>query len=280
LLHGGRCATVPGRKVFSMGQARGVFKKGSAAEALWAKIDRSRLPRHIAIIMDGNGRWARRRSLPRLAGHRAGVGVVRRVVEVCSQIGVPVLTVYAFSRENWKRPRREVEFLMKLLREYVRKELDTLQRNNICLRVIGRWGELPAVVREDVGRAIETLRNNTGMQLVVALNYGSRAELVDAVNALLDAHQRNGFTGRIREEDLAAHLYTRNLPDPDLLIRTSGEMRVSNFLLWQIAYTEIWVTDTLWPEFSDRHLLQAIYDFQHRERRYGGLSPAAESVES
>lgn len=259
-----------------MTESQALFKKGSAAEALWNKIDPQRLPRHIAIIMDGNGRWAHRRHLPRIAGHQAGVRAVRRMVETCARIGIPVLTLYAFSLDNWKRPRREIDFLMKLLREYVRKELETLQRNNICLRVIGRWHELPEAVQEDVGRAIGATSRNSGMQLVVALNYSARAELVDAVNALLEVHQRNGLAGRIRESDLAAALYTHNLPDPDMLIRTSGEMRVSNFLLWQIAYTEIWVTDTLWPDFSERHLLQAIYDFQQRERRYGGLSPSAD----
>ncbi|MFQ5926482.1 MAG: isoprenyl transferase [Terriglobia bacterium] len=263
-----------------MTPAQSLFKKGSAAEALWARIDPSRLPRHIAIIMDGNGRWARRRRLPRVAGHRAGVGTVRRMVELCAQIGIPVLTLYAFSLDNWKRPRQEVVFLMRLLREYVRKELRTLERNNICLRVIGRWKELPEAVQADVAQAVAATRENTGMQLVVALNYSARAELVDAVNALLEVHQRNGFPGRIEENALSARLYTHNLPDPDLLIRTSGEMRVSNFLLWQIAYAEIWVTDTFWPDFSDRHLLQAIYDYQQRERRYGALSSLADADES
>ncbi|MFQ5816784.1 MAG: isoprenyl transferase [Terriglobia bacterium] len=263
-----------------MSQSQSLFKKGSAAESLWAKIDRSRLPRHIAIIMDGNGRWARRRHLPRIAGHRAGVRVVRRMVELCAQMGISVLTLYAFSLDNWKRPRKEVDFLMKLLREYVRKELSTLDRNNVCLRVIGRWKELPETVQQDIARAVAATRENTGMQLVMALNYTARAELLDAVNALLEAHRRDGFTGRIEEEDLAARLYTHNLPDPDLLIRTSGEMRVSNFLLWQIAYAEIWVTDTLWPEFKESHLLQAIYGYQQRERRYGALSPLADADES
>ncbi|MBI4462322.1 MAG: isoprenyl transferase [Acidobacteria bacterium] len=256
-----------------MSSRPGLFKKGSPAEALWKKIDRDRLPRHIAIIMDGNGRWARRRHLPRVAGHQAGVKVVRHVVEVCAQMGIPVLTLYAFSLDNWKRPRQEVDFLMKLLRDYVRKELKTLERNNICLRVIGRWQGLPQEVQADVAHALEATSRNTGMRLVVALNYSARAELVDAVNALLEAHRRNGFLGRVEEPELATHLYTHDLPDPDLLIRTSGEMRVSNFLLWQIAYSEIWVTDTLWPEFTDRHLLQAIYDYQQRERRYGAISP-------
>lgn len=261
-----------GRDHLGMRNSQSPFKKGSAAAALWAQFDPERLPRHIAIIMDGNGRWARRRHLPRVAGHRAGVRAVRGVVETCARIGIPVLTLYAFSLDNWKRPQEEVQFLMKLLREYVRKELPTLQRNNICLRVIGRWQELPAAVRQDVERALGATAKNTGMQLVVALNYSARAELVDAVNTLLQLRQHNENRTRVEEHELEALLYTRDLPDPDLLIRTSGEMRVSNFLLWQIAYTEIWVTDTLWPEFSEADLLQAIYDFQQRERRYGGLS--------
>jgi len=251
---------------------KGLFRAGSPAAALWAEIDPAALPRHVAIIMDGNGRWARRRHQPRMAGHRGGVRATREIVESCARIGLPVLTLYAFSLDNWKRPRAEVDFLMRLLRQYVRRELDYMQRNNVRLRVIGRWQELPAEVRADVTRAVEETAANTGLTLVVALNYSARAELVDAVQSLLEESRSNGLT-RVDEATLAAHLYAGDLPDPDLLIRTSGEMRLSNFLLWQLAYTEIWVTDTLWPDFSTRHLLQAILDFQQRERRYGGLSP-------
>lgn len=251
------------------------FKRGTAEAALWAQIDPGCLPGHIAIIMDGNGRWARRRRQPRVAGHRAGVGATRAIVETCARIGVPVLTLYAFSLDNWKRPPAEVGFLMKLLRAYVRRDLDYMRRNNVRLRVIGRWQELPAPVRGDVAHALEETAANTGMQLVVALNYSARSELVDAVRGLLEQAQRNGL-GPVDEATLTAHLYAGDLPDPDLLIRTSGEMRVSNFLLWQIAYTEIWVTETLWPDFSPAHLLQAILDFQRRERRYGGLSSESE----
>jgi undecaprenyl diphosphate synthase len=247
------------------------FQTGTAEAALWAKIDPQALPRHIAIIMDGNGRWARRRRQPRVVGHRAGVQAVREVVESCARIGLPVLTLYAFSADNWKRPPEEVDLLMRLLRQYVRRDLDYMKRNNVRLGVIGRWRELPAEVQRDVVRAVEETSANTGLQLVVALNYSARAELVDAVGRLLERAQSNGLAP-VDEATLAAHLYTRDLPDPDLLIRTSGEMRLSNFLLWQLAYTEIWVTETLWPDFSTVDLLQAILDFQRRERRYGGLS--------
>jgi undecaprenyl diphosphate synthase len=247
------------------------FKAGSREAALWSQIDPEGLPRHVAIIMDGNGRWARRRHRPRFAGHRAGVRAVREIVESCARIGLPVLTLYAFSSDNWKRPAEEVDLLMQLLRQYVRRDLDYMKRNNVRLRVIGRWRELPAEVRLDVARAVEETAGNTGLQVVVALNYSARAELVDAVRALLEQVQANGVPP-VDEAALAAHLYASDLPDPDLLIRTSGEMRLSNFLLWQVAYTEIWVTDTLWPDFSTLHLLQAILDFQRRERRYGGLS--------
>jgi undecaprenyl diphosphate synthase len=246
------------------------FRAGSAEAALWSRLDPAALPRHLAIIMDGNGRWARRRHRPRIAGHRAGVEAVRRIVETCARIHIPVLTLYAFSLDNWKRPAEEVDFLMKLLRQYVRRDLNDMRRNNVRLRVIGRWQELPPEVRTEVARAVAETNANTGMQLVVALNYSARAELVDAVRSLLERAQHNG-SQPVDERMLSEHLYAADLPDPDLLIRTSGEMRVSNFLLWQIAYTEIWVTDTLWPDFSPRHLLEALADFQRRERRYGGL---------
>ena len=250
------------------------FKVGTEEAALWNQIDPAALPRHIAIIMDGNGRWARQRRQPRVAGHRAGVRATREIVESCARIHLPVLTLYAFSLDNWKRPPEEVDFLMRLLRQYVRRELDYMRRNNVRLRVIGRWQELPPEVRADVARAVERTAANTGLQVVVALNYSARAELVDAVARLLEEARHNGLI-RVDESALAAHLYAADLPDPDLLIRTSGEMRLSNFLLWQLAYTEIHVAETLWPDFSTRHLLQAILDFQQRERRYGGLSADA-----
>src|SRR5262245_40093095 len=238
------------------------------------EIDRKALPVHIAIIMDGNGRWARRRGLPRVAGHRAGISAVREVVEGSAELGIPVLTLYAFSVENWKRPRAEVSTLMGLLKEYLNKELENIHKNNIRFRTIGRVEELDATVRTELEKGIDRTRNNTGMVFNVALNYGGRAEIVDAVNRLL----RNGGKeaaahGGISENDFAKYLYTAGQPDPDLLIRTSGELRISNFLLWQIAYAEIWVTDTLWPDFDKGHLYEAIIAFQKRERRYGGLEP-------
>jgi undecaprenyl diphosphate synthase len=237
---------------------------------LLAQIDLDRLPQHIAVIMDGNGRWAKKRRLPRIAGHRAGIRAVRQAVEACARLGVPYLTLYAFSVENWKRPHTEVKLLMALLREYLKKEIGELNKQNISLGVIGRISELPKPVQGDLQNAIERTRQNSGMRLTLALNYGARAELVDAVRALAEQLNRNGSLA-IDEESLSRHLYTHGLPDPDLLIRTSGEMRLSNFLLWQVAYSEIWVSETLWPDFTQKDLLQAIIDFQKRERRYGGL---------
>ena len=234
------------------------------------QIDLDRLPRHIAIIMDGNGRWAKRRRLPRIAGHRAGISAVRQAVEACARIGVPYLTLYAFSVENWKRPHTEIKLLMGLLREYLKKEINELNRQNIRLGVIGRIQELPKPVLQDLQNALDRTERNTGLRLTLALNYGARAELVDAVCELLAGSKRNGPV-KVDEAVLSQHLYTRGLPDPDLLIRTSGELRLSNFLLWQVAYAEIWVTETLWPDFKQLDLFQAIIDFQKRERRYGGL---------
>ena len=253
-----------------------LWKPATRQEAeLLDKIDRNRLPRHVAIIMDGNGRWAQRRRLPRAAGHQRGVKAARETIEACARLKLPCLTLYAFSRENWSRPQTEVEFLMRLLREYLKRELPTIHKNNIRLTVIGRRKDLPEAVRTDLERAIQLTSSNSGMNLVVALNYGARAELVDAFNAMLEQAQTNGKSEyHADEEAIARHLYTAGLPDPDLLIRTSGEMRVSNFLLWQIAYAEIYVTETLWPDFSRSSLLEALIDYQKRERRYGGLSSA------
>ena len=245
--------------------------KPSLTEArLLAQIDLDRLPRHIAVIMDGNGRWAKRRHLPRIAGHRAGIRAVRQAVEACARLGVPCLTLYAFSVENWKRPDTEVTLLMKLLREYLQKEIGELNRQNIRLGVIGRTYELSKPVQKDLANAIQRTGGNRGLRLTLALNYGARAELVDAARALLEESRNNG-TFEIDEASFSRHLYTRDLPDPDLLIRTSGELRLSNFLLWQVAYAEIWVTDTLWPDLTQLDMFQAIIDYQKRERRYGGL---------
>jgi undecaprenyl diphosphate synthase len=235
------------------------------------EIDRRALPAHIAIIMDGNGRWARKRGLPRVAGHRAGIDAVRDIVEGSAELGIPVLTLYAFSIENWKRPELEVRTLMSLLKEFLNRELENLHRNNIQFRTIGRTDQLDLSVQRELARGIERTRSNTGMIFSVALNYGGRAEIVDAVNRLLANGAGNGERRAIQEEEFSKYLYTAGLPDPDLLIRTSGELRVSNFLLWQIAYAELYVTDTLWPDFRRQHLYDAIAAFQKRERRYGGL---------
>ncbi len=245
--------------------------------ALLDGVDPRRLPQHIAIIMDGNGRWAERRHLPRIAGHRAGVKMTREIVDTCARLGVPCLTLYAFSLENWRRPQAETAFLMRLLREYLKREMPVLNKNNIQFLAIGRASELPDAVRRDIEESMRLTARNTGMKLAVALNYGGRAELVDAFNSMLDDIRANGLSAfRADEQAISNHLYTAGLPDPDLLIRTSGEMRVSNFLLWQIAYAEIYVTETLWPDFSRSRLLEALIDFQKRERRYGGLGKGRE----
>jgi undecaprenyl diphosphate synthase len=247
---------------------------------LLEKLDLGRLPRHVAVIMDGNGRWAQKRHLPRIAGHRSGTQSARITIETCARLKIEALTLYAFSVENWRRPKTEIDFLMALLREYLRKEMPLLQKNEIRMRFLGRIDELPAGVQNDVQDAMEKTAGNTGMVLCVALNYGGRAEIVDAMNAILS--ERNGHHGashKITEEQLSRHLYTEGLPDPDLLIRTSGEMRVSNFLLWQIAYAEIFVTETLWPDFNRARLLEALLEFQKRERRYGGIREGEPSDE-
>jgi undecaprenyl diphosphate synthase len=245
----------------------------TAEEAyIWEKVDLTRLPKHIAVIMDGNGRWAKRRHLPRIAGHRKGAEAARSTIETCARLGIEVLTLYAFSVENWRRPKTEVDFLMQLLREYIRREMPLLQKNGIRMRFIGRLRELSEGVQRDAREAMEETAGNKGMLLCVALNYGGRAEILDAVNAILDEHKVGRAHGHMTETQLSKHLYTKGMPDPDLLIRTSGEMRVSNFLLWQIAYSEIFVTDTLWPDFTRSRLLESLVEFQKRERRYGGIA--------
>ena len=249
----------------------------TAEEAcLLEKLDLTRLPRHVAVIMDGNGRWAQKRHLPRIAGHRQGTQSARTTIETCVRLKIEALTLYAFSVENWRRPKTEIDFLMQLLREYLKREMPLLQKNEIRMRFLGRIHELPPGVQKDVREAMEKTAENKGMVLCVALNYGGRAEIVDAMNAILmeqSGNEQNGSAAPspITEEHLARHLYTEGLPDPDLLIRTSGEMRVSNFLLWQIAYAEIFVTETLWPDFNRARLLDALVEFQKRERRYGGI---------
>ncbi len=281
---------------------------------LLRQLDLSRMPRHVAVIMDGNGRWAQRRHLPRIAGHRYGTKTARTTIETCARLNIEALTLYAFSVENWRRPKVETDFLMQLLREYIRKEMPLIQRNNIRMRFLGRIDELPLGVQKDVRQATEQTAANTGMCLCIAFNYGGRAEIVDAMNAILAQRAGNGTNGneagghaanghattrrnghvpakpkngdaveparidanghfqRITEDEVSSYLYTEGLPDPDLLIRTSGEMRVSNFLLWQIAYAEMYVSETLWPDFNRARLLEALVEFQKRDRRYGGLN--------
>ncbi len=251
-----------------------VLDPGSEEWRLAESLDAGRMPVHVAVIMDGNGRWAKARSLPRVAGHKAGVEPVRTVVETCGRLGVKYLTLYAFSVENWKRPRTEVDTLWRLLRYYLKAELPRLMRNNVRLSVIGRVESLPLAAQQELEQAVNRTAANTGLQVNLAINYGGRAELVDAVNALLDEARRRGTldTLRVDEEMLGANLYTGGQPDPDLLIRTSGEMRVSNFLLWQIAYAELYVTETLWPDFRRIDLLRALAEYQKRDRRFGGLT--------
>jgi undecaprenyl diphosphate synthase len=244
---------------------------GSPDDALARQVNFEQLPAHVAIIMDGNGRWAAQRHLPRVEGHRAGIDSVRDVVETSARLGIDVLTLYAFSVENWKRPRTEVNMLMVLLKRYLRSELGTLLQNNIRFRVIGRQDELAPDVQRELELGITKTEKNTGMLFNIALNYGGRAEIVDAARRAI----ASGIDPSALDENrFGEFLYTAGQPDPDLLIRTSGEMRVSNFLLWQIAYAEIWVTDTLWPDFRRRDLLSAIVDYQKRDRRYGGIKPS------
>jgi len=254
-----------------------VLSRGERDWEIAAQLDPKRVPAHIAIIMDGNGRWARQRNYPRIMGHKAGVNPVRVVVETCAQIGLEALTLYAFSVENWKRPRHEIEGLWRLLRFYLRRELPSLMRNDVQLVAIGRLESLPDAVQEELRMVMDKTALNRGMRLNLAINYGGRTELVDAVNAMLDNARLEGNLDslEISEEAISGHLYTAGLKDPDLLIRTSGEMRISNFLLWQIAYAELYVTDTLWPDFTRTELLQAISDYQNRDRRFGGLTPTS-----
>ncbi len=245
---------------------------GSAEEALARQIHFDRLPAHVAVIMDGNGRWASQRHLPRVEGHRAGIESVRAVVEGSARLGIQVLTLYAFSVENWKRPAAEVSTLMLLLKRYLRSELNTLLRNDIRFKVVGRIEDLAPDIQRELRDAEEKTARNGGMRFNIALNYGGRAEIVEATRRIVAAGLR---PEDVDEQTFSNHLYTAGQPDPDLLIRTSGEMRVSNFLLWQIAYAEIWVTDTLWPDFRLRHLLDAVLAYQKRERRYGGIKQPA-----
>lgn len=244
-----------------------------APVAKLAEVPRERWPRHIAIIMDGNGRWAERQHLPRIEGHRRGVSSVRSTTEECARLGIEQLTLYCLSSENWKRPQQEIDFLMHLLEQYMIEERSTIMDNNVRVRMIGRRAHIPAQVLSELDRTVEMSGSNTGMWLNLAINYGARAELVDAVRTIAQAVAAGELAADdIDEEAVARHLYTAPLADPDLLIRTAGEMRISNFLLWQISYAEIWVTPKCWPEFDVPTLHEAISAFAGRDRKFGGLN--------
>jgi undecaprenyl diphosphate synthase len=244
---------------------------GSEEERLLNSLDSSRLPRHVAIIMDGNGRWAKRRNLPREEGHRAGAKSVQEVVEACARLGIKYLTLYAFSKENWKRPKTEIATLWKLLERYLREEYKVLTKNRLRLKVIGQQEALPSRIRKELRRVEELTRDCGQMTIILALNYGGRAEIVEAVKKI--CRENPSPIDSLTEEKFSSYLYTATVPDPDLLIRTSGELRISNFLLWQIAYSEIWITSEFWPDFRKKHLFQALLDYQKRERRFGDIRP-------
>lgn len=245
------------------------FAPGSEEEKLLHQLDFSRLPVHIAIIMDGNGRWAEKRNLPRIEGHKAGSRAVREAVEACARLGIKYLTLYAFSKENWRRPASEVAMLWELLYDYLKKEDKELVKNKIRLKVIGQREGIPRKVRQELERVEELTRDFNSMVVLLALNYGGRTEIVEATKKIIKENRLK--PEEIDEATFSQYLYTAGIPDPDLLIRTSGELRVSNFLLWQIAYAEIWITPDFWPDFSRRHLLQALIDYQKRERRFGAV---------
>lgn len=252
---------------------KSVVKAGSAEAALLERLDPDRMPRHLAVIMDGNGRWAKQRGLPRVMGHREGAKSVREVVESSARLDIEVLTLFAFSVENWKRPQEEVDALMKMLSEFLRKEIPTLLKNDIRFQPLGRWRELPPETVADIEQAMAATASCRKMLFQVALNYSGRAEIVDCCREIATAAARGEVDpDLIDEEFVAQRLYNPSVPDPDLLIRTSGEQRISNFLLWEIAYTELHITPTFWPDFRIKHLLQAILDFQSRDRRFGGLN--------
>lgn len=252
-----------------------VVKSKSDEAALLAQIDAARLPQHIAVIMDGNGRWAKQRGKPRIFGHRAGAESVRAILDTCARLEIKAVTLYAFSTENWKRPETEVSGLMQMLKLYLKKELKTVHKNNIRFQAIGNIGGLSDDLQKELDSAMAYTKNNTGTILSVALNYGGRAEITQAARkAANNLIENKKSVDDLSEADIAANLYTSNLPEVDLLIRTSGEFRISNFLLWQLAYSEIYVTPTLFPDFRRRDIFEAIIEFQKRERRFGGITEA------
>ena len=242
---------------------------GTEEELLLKEIDFSRLPKHVAIIMDGNGRWAKKKNLPRIQGHRAGAKSIEEIIETCARLGIKFLTLYAFSKENWKRPKKEVDTLWKLLEDYLKKEGKVLIKNKLRLEFIGQKEEIPVRVIKELNRVIELTKQNDLMTVILALNYGGRSEIVDSVKKILK--EKDFDVSSLDEKKFSQYLYTSLFPDPDLLIRTSGELRISNFLLWQIAYSEIWITEELWPDFRRRHMLEALVDYQKRERRFGDI---------
>ena len=238
-----------------------------------AIFDRGNIPVHVAIVMDGNGRWAKKRFLPRIAGHREGINSVRKVTRICGEIGIKHLTLYTFSKENWNRPRKEVSAIMQLLLSTIRAEVKNLHKNNVRLSVIGQINDLTADARQGMLEGVELTRNNTGLNLILALSYGSRQEITTALRTLIDKVLAGELEpDAIDEKTISKHLYTSQMPDPDLLIRTGGDFRISNFLLWQMAYTEVFVTPVFWPDFRERELLEAIGEYQKRERRFGMVS--------
>lgn len=248
------------------------FVRKKLYQKLYNSIDMNSLPNHVAIIMDGNGRWAQERGLPRALGHRAGMESLRAAVKLCLKIGIKILTVYAFSTENWKRPQDEINILMDLLYEYIQRELDELDRQKVQIRAVGRIGDLPSLAQQEVTKAIRQTAENNKMILNIALNYGGRSEIIDATNEITKLVAKGELCpGEITEEIFQRHLYTGDLPDPDLLIRPAGELRISNFLLWQLAYTEFYITDVYWPDFKEEEFLRALISYQDRERRFGGL---------
>lgn len=255
-----------------MTQTMSLTPAEESLEEMAARARQGAIPRHIAIIMDGNGRWASRQGLPRFVGHQAGSASVREAVQACRALGVEVLTLYAFSVENWRRPKDEVQTLMMLIEAVIHREIEDLHAAGVRLGVLGRLHELPQSLQDELRRDIERTSNNTGLLLNLAINYGGRAEIIDAVRSLGERIQAGQLAPQEVDEEMLAHaLYTRTLPDPDLLIRTAGEMRISNFLLWQVAYAELWVTEDPWPDFKERHLIESVLDYQRRQRKFGAV---------
>ena len=272
---GGCCGRIPDPGVKVMQPLDEIAKPGTREREIVELIDPDRLPRHVAIIMDGNGRWAMARNLPRVEGHRAGIRSVRETVETAARLGLEVMTLYAFSTENWKRPRYEVSTLMALLKEYLNRELETLRANNLRFRPIGRIDQLDSSVQRELQRAVDGTAECTGTLIQIALNYSGRQELTDLVRGAVKEAVAGDLAPKTIDEDwVSDHLATGGEPDPDLLIRTSGEQRISNFLLWQVAYAEIYFCPVLWPDFTTIDLLQAVLEFQRRDRRFGGLAPS------